>query len=352
MTHTEEEVIQEAKRLNEEEHAADFDHPINVSLKTFRFNAETDYLPYYKTYEMEVTKDELVLDLLNRIKWEHDGSFSYRRSCRHGICGACAIKVNGKAVLACKENAQGLVKLFGNELVIEPQSQKRAIKDMIIDKGDFWQKHADVKPFVVADVDPHPTEETRISPERNEQFLESDYCIQCGACHYSCPALEVNEDYLGPAALVAAYRFSIDPRDSATEERLELTSQLGVGVWDCVKCNECVEACPKELNPLEKITKLHNMQFEQGIAKRNVATKHAEGFVRSIKKYGYLDEADIVVYSEGYLGMYKHLSTAVKMMKAGKIHWHSGIPFIDSVPKIKNLDEVQKLIEISMTNKL
>ncbi|HFQ61447.1 MAG TPA: 2Fe-2S iron-sulfur cluster binding domain-containing protein, partial [Epsilonproteobacteria bacterium] len=127
-----------------------------VTLKTFRFNAETDYLPYYKHYEMEVGKDELILDLLNRIKWEHDGSFSYRRSCRHGICGACAIKVNGRATLACKQNALELVELFGDELVIEPSSKKRAIKDMIIDKADFWAKHAAVKPYVVADIEARP----------------------------------------------------------------------------------------------------------------------------------------------------------------------------------------------------
>jgi len=323
-----------------------------ITLKTFRFNAETDYLPYYKHYEMEVGKDELVLDLLNRIKWEHDGSFSYRRSCRHGICGACAIKVNGKATLACKQNALELIELFGNELLIEPQSKKRAIKDMIIDKKDFWEKHAAVKPYVVADVVARPEAETKQSIAEFDQFLDSDLCIQCGACHYSCPALEVNDAFLGPAALNAAYRFTIDTRDEAGKERLKITAEPGVGVWDCVKCFECAEACPKEINPIEKITKLHNMQFEQGVAVSNVATRHAEGFVRSIKKYGFLDEADIVVYSEGYLGMYKHVGTAIKMMKSGKIHWHSGIPFIDSVPTIKNLDEVQKLIEISMTNKL
>jgi len=87
-----------------------------VTIKAFRFNAETDYLPSYKSYTMEVGKDELILDLMNRIKWEHDGSFSYRRSCRHGICGACAIKVNGKATLACKQNAIELLDLFNNEI--------------------------------------------------------------------------------------------------------------------------------------------------------------------------------------------------------------------------------------------
>ena len=320
-----------------------------ITIKAFRFNAETDYLPYYKTYKMEVGKDELILDLLNRIKWEHDGSFSYRRSCRHGICGACGIKVNGKATLACKQNALELVELFGEELVFEPQSKKRAVKDMIIDKGDFWEKHNAIKPYVETEVDPHPTSETIMTKEQVEQFLDADYCIQCGSCHYACPVIEVNEEYFGPAAFAAAYRFTIDPRDEAGKERLEITSKMGPGVWDCVKCFECAEACPKEVNPIEKITKLHNMQFEQGVAERNVATKHAEGFIRSIKKFGYLDEQDIVLYSEG-LGVVKHLSEALKMIKAGKVH-----PFDimkKKMPRSKNLDEIQKLIEISQTNEL
>jgi len=323
-----------------------------VTLKTFRFNTETDYLPYYKHYEMEVGKDELILDLLNRIKWEHDGSFSYRRSCRHGICGACAIKVNGRATLACKQNALELVELFGDELVIDPSSKKRAIKDMIIDKADFWEKHAAVKPYVVSDVDPRPESESKQSMAEFDNFLDSDLCIQCGACHYSCPALEVNDAFLGPAALNAAFRFTIDPRDEAGDERLQITSEQGTGVWDCVKCFECAEACPKDIDPIGKIGKLHNLQFVRGIAKSNVATRHAEGFLRGMKKTGFLDEADIVTYSEGWLASYKHVGTALKMMKTGKIHWHSGIPFIDSIPKIKNLDEVQKLIEIAQTNKL
>ena len=323
-----------------------------VTLKVFRFNAETDYLPSYKHYTMEVGKDELILDLMNRIKWEHDGSFSYRRSCRHGICGACAINVNGKATLACKQNAIELLDMFDNEITLEPSSTKRAMKDMIIDKSDFWEKHAAVKPYVVADVEPHPTRETKQSIAEFNNFLDSDLCIQCGACHYSCPALEVNDAFLGPAAFAAAYRFTVDTRDEAGKERLQITSESAQGVWECVKCYECAEACPKEINPIEKITKLHNLQFEQGIAKSNVATRHAEGFLRGMKKSGFLDEADIVVYSEGYLGMYKHLTTAFKMMKSGKIHWQDGVPFIDNMPKIKNLNEVQKLIEIAQTNKL
>jgi len=258
-----------------------------ITIKAFRFNAETDYLPYYKTYEMTVENHELILDLLNRIKWEHDGSFSYRRSCRHGICGSCSIKVNGKPVLACKENAWDMIDLFGDELIFDPQSKKRAVKDMIIDKGDFWDKHAAVKPYVEAEIDPHPEHETKMSIAQVDNILDADYCIQCGNCHYACPVVEINEEYFGPAAFAAAYRFSADPRDEAGVERLEMTAQMGQGVWDCVKCNECAEACPKEVNPIEKITRLHNLQFEQKVAKSNVATRHAEGFVRSIRDHGY-----------------------------------------------------------------
>jgi succinate dehydrogenase / fumarate reductase iron-sulfur subunit len=318
----------------------------------FRFNSETDYLPYYDKFEIEVKPGEVVLDILNRIKWEHDGSFSYRRSCRHGICGSCAVKVNGKATLACKDRVSDLEEIFGDELVIEPQDQARVIKDMVIDKADFWKKYDTVEPYLKTEIDEAPTAENLVSPELAEEIDEADYCIQCGNCYYSCPAVAVNEDYLGPAALALTYRFNADVRDEGKRDRLETVNQIGPGIWDCVKCFECAEACPKEINPIEKITKLHNMQFEQGVAVSNIATRHAEGFVRSIRKHGFLDEADIVVYSEGYLGMYKHLKTAVKMLKAGKIHWNDALPWVDNVPKSKNLDEIQKLIDISMTNKL
>src|SRR3990167_4538918 len=111
-----------------------------VNFKVFRFNADEDYLPYYENYTMDITSEEVVLDILNRIKWDHDGSLSYRRSCRHGICGVCSIKANGKGILACKTRLFDLVETFGNEIILEPLSTKRAIKDLIIDKKDFWDK--------------------------------------------------------------------------------------------------------------------------------------------------------------------------------------------------------------------
>ena len=314
-----------------------------VNFKVFRFNADEDYLPYYENYDMEVTSEEVVLDILNRIKWDHDGSFSYRRSCRHGICGACAIKVNGRATLACKESMNDMVDLFGNELVIEPLSIKRAVKDMVIDKADFWEKHAAVTPYLVAEIDENPTSENLVSPEDADKLDEADLCIQCGACHYACPAIEVNEDFFGPAAFAAAYRYSADVRDNS-ESRLADVNEEKQGVWDCVKCFECAEACPKDINPIGKITKLHQMAFQEGIAKNNVAVRHAVGFEKSIKKNGVLDEGGLVLYSEGP-AIVKHLPVAFKMFTKGKIVPPWGIT------KSENLDEIQKLVKSSSTVK-
>jgi succinate dehydrogenase / fumarate reductase iron-sulfur subunit len=315
-----------------------------VNFKVFRFNADEDYLPYYENYDMEVTSEEVVLDILNRIKWDHDGSFSYRRSCRHGICGACAIKVNGRSTLACKESMNTMVEFFGNELVIEPLSKKRAIKDMIIDKGDFWEKHDAIHPYLVSDVEEHPEHEHIVTPEEAEELNEADLCIQCGACHYACPVVDVNDDFFGPAAFAKAYRFEADVRDEAHIDRLKELQEEKQGVWDCVKCYECAEVCPKDINPIDKITKLHQMLFKEGVAESNVATRHAVGFKHSIEKRGVLDEGDLVLYSEG-MSVVKHIPVAIKMFKKGKIAMPWNIPTSD------NLDEIKKLVESSSTAK-
>ena len=316
-----------------------------ITFKVFRFTAGRDYEPHYKTYAMEVSHDEVVLDVLNRIKWEHDGGFSYRRSCRHGICGSCAIRVNNKTMIPCKENVFQVADIFGDELIIQPLNEKKAVKDLIIDKSDFWEKYEAVKPWLIAEIDEHPEKENYVDPEYVEALEEADYCIQCGSCYYICSALDVNENYLGPAALAKAFRFTADIRDVAKEERLRGVNELGSGIWDCVKCFECAEACPKGVDPIAKITRLHNQTFEAGVHESNVATRHAYVFKKSIEKYGPLDEAENVRFSEGTLGALKHMGVAFDMLKAGKL------PMPGRVHKSKNHDEIKKLVKIASKNK-
>ncbi len=315
-----------------------------LRFRVFRFNAETDYLPAYKIYDLEVDEHELMLDVLDKIKWTKDGSFSYRRSCRHGICGSCAIKVNGKSIIACKDNVFELADLFEtDELIIEPSRTERAVKDLIVDKKDFWSKYDAVKPYLVAEIDEHPVKENLVTPEDAELINEADQCIQCGVCYYACPAVEVNPDFIGPAALAKAARFTTDVRDDAKLDRLEIVNELGKGIWDCVKCYECATACPKGVDPIGKITTLHNQTFEEDMAEDNVATRHAVGFKHAIARHGLLDETEIVRYSEGTFGMVKHIGVGLDMMRAGKVV----MPW--NMHNSKNLDEVKKLIKSSST---
>lgn len=318
-----------------------------LTFKVFRFNSETDVQPTYKSYTLEVSKDELVLDILNRIKWEFDGSLSYRRSCRHGICGACAIKLNGKSIIACKTNAFDMADIFGEEMIIDPSDKKRAVKDLIIDKADFWKKYDSVKPYLITKdaIPDNPEKENLVKIEDAELVDGADQCIQCGVCYYACPAVEVNEDYIGPAGLAKAFRFNFDVRDEAKTERLNVVNEIGSGIWDCVKCFECQEACPKEVNPIKKITSLHTQTFEEGLADNNVAVRHAVGFKHSIKKHGLLDEGELVRYSEGNFGVIKHVPEAIAMLKKGKL------VFPWNMPKSKNLDEVKKLVNSCSTAK-
>ncbi|MFT7002690.1 MAG: succinate dehydrogenase / fumarate reductase iron-sulfur subunit [Sulfurimonas sp.] len=315
-----------------------------VNFKVFRFNAYQDYLPYYDNHRMQVNSGEVVLDILDRIKWDIDGSFSYRRSCRHGICGACAIKVNGRATLACKENINDMTELFGDELTIEPLSIKRAVKDMIIDTDDFWYKHDAIHPYLISDVNEHPEHEHIVTPEQADELHEADLCIQCGACHYACPVVEINESFFGPAAFAKAFRFEADVRDEAHTERLLHLHEEKQGLWDCVKCFECAEVCPKNVNPIEKITKLHQKLFKKGVATSNIATRHAVGFKNSIDKKGILDEGQLVLYSEG-ASILKHIPVALQMYRKGKIVMPWNLTVSD------NLDEIQKLIKSSSTAK-
>ena len=212
---------------------------------------------------------------------------------------------------------------------------------MIIDKKDFWDKYKAIKPWLEAEIDEHPTKEICITPKEADELLEADYCIQCGNCYYACPVVEVNPEFFGPAQFAKAYRFNADVRDSAKQERLETVRKIGAGVWDCVKCFECAEVCPKDVDPIGKITKLHNQLFEEGLAEDNVATRHAVGFKHSIKKHGILDEGELVRYSEGNIGVIKHIPEAIAMFKKGKIV----MPW--NMPKSKNLDEIKTLIKTS-----
>jgi succinate dehydrogenase / fumarate reductase iron-sulfur subunit len=216
-----------------------------------RFDPSKDKKPYRRKYVIDVEQTDRVLDCLDKIKWEIDGTLAYRRSCAHAICGSDAMMINGKNILACQILVQDLKKKF---VKIDPIPSLPIIKDLVVDMDDFFAKYDVVKPYLITKTP--PPEEERLQSQKDRALIdEAVNCILCGACSSSCPSSWSNDSYLGPAALLKAYRFIFDSRDEASEERLDVVDQSD-GVWRCHTIFNCVEVCPKEINLTWHISQL------------------------------------------------------------------------------------------------
>ncbi len=228
------------------------------NFKIFRFNPDEDQKPYYKTYQVELKEGMTILDVLNEIKWNQDGSLSFRRSCRHGICGSCAMTINGVNRLACETQ----VKAMGEGTIeIEPLRHFPVIKDLAVDMDDFYKQNKAVKPYFIAGTPPHDKERYQSIEDRKK--IDGSYeCIFCGACTSSCPSYWANTDYLGPSALLKAYRFIFDSRDEGLKERLPILNSH-FGLWRCHTIFNCYEACPKSLNPAWAIGELKKIVMKE-----------------------------------------------------------------------------------------
>jgi succinate dehydrogenase / fumarate reductase iron-sulfur subunit len=223
---------------------------INIKVKILRYDPEKDKKPGFKTYEISIEEGVTILDILNEIHWNLDGTLSYRRSCRSAICGSCAMKVNGQNILACETPLHR----FGRKLRIEPMPGFPIIKDLVVDMEGFFNKLKRIKPYLILDR-PVPDKEFRQSPDEFEAFRESANCILCGACTSSCPSLWCNDQYLGPAALLKASRFIFDSRDDGQDTRLDIVNDRN-GIWRCHTIFNCMEACPKDIKITDYLSRL------------------------------------------------------------------------------------------------
>jgi len=223
---------------------------MQVTLRIYRYNPEEDRRPHYQTFQVEAEPTDQVLDLLNRIKWEQDGSLSYRRSCAHGVCGSCAMRINGINRLACKL----LVRDVGEKITVEPLLGMRVIKDLIVDMEPFFEHYRSVRPYLIND-EPPPAQERYQSVEQRARFDDTTKCILCAACTTACPSFWASEQYIGPAAMVQAHRFIFDSRDRAAVERLQLLNNR-MGIWRCHDIFNCTDACPREIEITKAIGEL------------------------------------------------------------------------------------------------
>ena len=231
---------------------------MQVTLRIFRYNPEKDNKkPHYETYKLEAEPTDRVLDLLEYVKGNFDGTLSFRRSCAHGVCGSDAMRINGMNRLACKALVH---EMHSDKITVEPILGLAVIKDLIVDMEPFFRNFRSVMPYFVNNDKP-PARERLQSPEDRERFDDTTKCILCACCTTSCPSFWSNDEYVGPAAIVTAHRFIFDSRDQAAAERLEILNDA-FGVYRCHTIFNCTTACPREIQVTKAI----------GEVKRAIAT--------------------------------------------------------------------------------
>ena len=226
-----------------------------------RFDPDSGARPRVDTYEIDMSAcGPMVLDALLKIKNEVDATLSLRRSCREGICGSCAMNINGKNTLAC---TQSCADLGAGDVRIYPLPHMSVIKDLVTDLTNFYAQYAAVKPWLQTRTAPPPDGERLQSKADQERIDRPSACILCACCSTACPSYWWNsERYLGPAALLAAYRWLVDSRDEATGERLDALEDP-FRLYRCHTIMNCTEACPKDLNPAKAIGAIKRMLLER-----------------------------------------------------------------------------------------
>ncbi len=228
-----------------------------LQVSVYRFNPETDAAPQMQEYQVETGgKDLMVLDVLEMIKAEHDASVTYRRSCREGVCGSDGLNINGKNGLACITPLSEAVK--NNKLVIRPLPGLPVVRDLVVDMSLFYAQYEKIEPYLQNN-SPAPAIERLQTPEDRAKLDGLYECILCACCSTSCPSFWWNPDrFVGPAGLLQAYRFLADSRDQATDERLAKLDDP-FSVFRCHGIQNCVNVCPKGLNPTRAIGHIRTM---------------------------------------------------------------------------------------------
>jgi succinate dehydrogenase / fumarate reductase iron-sulfur subunit len=323
------------------------------TLKVRRFQPESGEGPYWESFDVELDPTLSVLDGLLQAKDRTDGSLAVRCSCRAAICGSCGVKINGESTLACKTKladahefanrmsrngadrnaARRGAEEASRPIVVEPMGNMPVLKDLVTDmESTHWAKIRRVTPWLLDDGDP-PERERIVEPESMVDITQTIACIQCGACVSACLSMEVDPDFIGPAALAKAYRFVGDPRDVQSRERLYDLAQDPHGIYDCTHCFSCIDACPKGVAPMDQIMRLRRLAtHDEEIRDKNNGLNHEEAFTKIIRKKGTLDEALLLQESyapgvKGKLiprlnaikGLLGSIPTAIRGIRTGKM---------------------------------
>ncbi len=222
----------------------------NITLEVFRYHPEVDLEPSFQSYEVPCNEDWVILDALNYIKDDLDGSLSFRWSCRMGVCGSCGMMINGSPLLTC---STFLHQYMPGPIRIEPLDHFPVIKDLIIEMSDFLEKLKRVKPWIIREEEKDlSTGEHLQTPTQLAAYKQYTMCINCMLCYAACPVYGLEPTFIGPAAIALGQRYNHDNRDQGAKEREEIISQDD-GLWQCTFVGACSKACPKDVDPAEAI---------------------------------------------------------------------------------------------------
>lgn len=298
---------------------------MQVSFKVIRQTQHT--APTVQSYVLDVEPSTTILDCLHRIKWGLDGTLAFRRNCRNTICGSCAMRINGRSALACKENVGHEISRFGQdgtpEISVAPLGNLPVIKDLVVDMQAFWSNLEAIDPYISTAARQIPEREFLQTPAQRDALNQMGNCIMCGACYSECNAAEVNADFVGPHALAKAYRLIADNRDHATDERLEHYNQGTDGVWGCTRCGYCNSVCPMEVAPLDQISKIKQAILKYKDEQASRAIRHRKQLVKLVKQGGWVDERKFGLNVVGnqfkdWQGVLSLLPLGWEMLRRGK----------------------------------
>ena len=274
------------------------------TLKIRRYDPQSGEAAYWEEHKVDMGPKQSVLDAILKVKDETDGSIGIRCSCQQAICGSCGVRMNGKPGLACNTHlAEAAARGHDGqptEIKVEPMGNMPVIRDLIVDMDAVhWKKIQRVTPWLI-NKQPIPEREYIVPHDNMVDVTQTMACIQCGACVSDCLSMEVDPLFIGPAALAKAYRFVGDPRDADRHERLDDLSDDPHGLYDCTHCFNCIDACPKGVEPMSQIMRLRRIAgTDEKIVDPNNGHRHEAAFTTLIRDYGLLHESELLARSYG-----------------------------------------------------
>lgn len=286
-----------------------------VGYKIHRFDGQKQFV---QEYAFPYEPGKTILWGLQKIKETLDPTLAFTAVCRQAVCGACAVRVNGQAVLACETPLDDMLKRFGDTLTIAPLANFTVLRDLMVDWDPKVARLKKVKPWLIPQDQFSAQSGCRQSAANFKKIRQQSDCILCGACASECNKLSADSsDFLEPFIYTKAQKFVADSRDKAAAEHLE--GALANGLWRCVHCQECVTKCPKHVAPAEDIAKLRRTSLSMGLTD-NPGARHALAFAADLHATGRLNEAKLALRTEGLVKSARRLPFALRLLRKGKLN--------------------------------